>query len=50
MYLETNRKQENHHIQTAIVIGASLSGLMAAIALAEEGIRVTVIEKVDENR
>ena len=48
--METSRIQENHHIQTAIVSGASLSGLMAAIALAEEGIRVTVIEKVDENR
>lgn len=48
--METSEKQANHHIQTAIVIGASLSGLMAAIALAEEGIRVTVIEKVEENR
>ena len=48
--METSEKLANHPIQTAIVIGASLSGLMAAIALAEEGIRVTVIEKVDENR
>ena len=48
--METSEKLANYPIQTAIVIGASLSGLMAAIALAEEGIHVTVVEKVDENR
>lgn len=31
---------------TAIIVGASLSGLMTAIALAEEGINVTVLDKV----
>lgn len=33
---------------TAVIIGASLSGLMTSIALAEEGIDVTVIDKVSE--
>lgn len=32
----------------AIIVGASLSGLMTAIALAEEGIAVTLLEKVSE--
>ncbi|MDW0110513.1 FAD-dependent oxidoreductase [Sporosarcina aquimarina] len=31
---------------SAVVVGASLSGLMAAIALAEEGMQVTLLEKV----
>lgn len=33
---------------TAIVIGGSLSGLMVALALAEEGIQVSVLEKAIE--
>lgn len=33
---------------SAIVVGASLSGLMAGIALAQEGIQVTILEKVGE--
>lgn len=33
--------------QTAIIVGASLAGLMTAIALAQEGLHVTVLEKAD---
>lgn len=33
---------------SAIVVGASLSGLMTGIALAQEGINVTILEKVSE--
>ena len=33
---------------TAIVIGGSLSGLMTGIALAEEGVQVTILEKVSK--
>lgn len=39
-------KHDNGQFESAIVIGASLSGLMTAIALAQEGIRVTILEKV----
>lgn len=38
---ESNIKEKG----SAIIIGASLSGLMTALALSEEGIRVTVLEK-----
>lgn len=36
--------------QRAMVVGGSLSGLMAAIALARENVRVTVLEKVSADR
>ncbi|GAB4074183.1 FAD-dependent urate hydroxylase HpxO [Barrientosiimonas marina] len=35
---------------SAVVVGASLSGLMAGIALAREGLHVTILEKADEDR
>lgn len=35
---------------TAVIVGASLSGLMAGIALAQENIQVTIVERVGENR
>ncbi|QTD39794.1 hypothetical protein [Sporosarcina sp. Te-1] len=35
---------------TAVVVGASLWGLMTGIAFAQEGIHVTIVEKVGENR
>src|SRR5690625_3199485 len=35
---------------TAIVVGGSLAGMMAGIALAREGIYVTIIEKAGEDR
>ena len=35
--------------ECAIVVGASLSGLMTAIALARKGVQVTVLEKVSGN-
>ena len=34
----------------AVIVGASLSGLMTGIALAQEGVHVTIVEKVGENR
>ncbi|KOS67702.1 hypothetical protein AEA09_03435 [Lysinibacillus contaminans] len=37
-------------IATAVIVGASLSGLMAGIALAQEGVHVTIVDKVGENR
>ena len=38
------------HNGTAVVVGASLSGLMTGISLAREGIRVTILDKVAEDR
>lgn len=35
---------------SAVIVGASLSGLMTGIALAREGLQVTIVEKADENR
>lgn len=44
-------ERQNHAKKgSAIVVGASLSGLMAAIALAREGICVTILEKSTEDR
>ncbi|MCG3087789.1 FAD-dependent oxidoreductase [Sporosarcina cyprini] len=34
----------------AVIVGASLSGLMSGIALAQEGVQVTIVEKVGEHR
>lgn len=42
--------RRNENIQSAIVVGASLSGLMTGIALAREGIQVTIVEKAGEQR
>ncbi|MDY0410098.1 NAD(P)/FAD-dependent oxidoreductase [Virgibacillus soli] len=36
--------------ESAVVVGASLSGLMTGIALAREGLHVTIIEKAEEER
>ncbi|MEO4053232.1 NAD(P)/FAD-dependent oxidoreductase [Solibacillus sp. CAU 1738] len=36
--------------ETSVIVGASLSGLMAGIALAQEGVHVTIVEKVGEDR
>lgn len=41
-------REENR--QSAVVVGASLSGLMTGIALAREGIHVTMVEKAGEER
>jgi len=35
---------------SAIVVGGSLAGLMAAISLSQEGVRVTVLEKASPDR
>src|SRR5699024_10015477 len=44
--LENVKHHDNHEKGTAIVIGASLSGLMAGISLAQEGLYVTILDKV----
>lgn len=36
--------------ESAVIVGASLSGLMTGIALAREGIRVTIVDKVGEGQ
>lgn len=36
--------------ETAIVVGASLSGLMTGISLAREGLHVTIVDKVSEEQ
>lgn len=36
--------------ESAVIIGASLSGLMTGIALAREGLNVTILEKVGEEQ
>lgn len=41
---------KNQYSGSVIVVGASLSGLMTAIALARESIQVTVLEKVGSGR
>ncbi|UPO90138.1 NAD(P)/FAD-dependent oxidoreductase [Niallia sp. Man26] len=40
----------NHEKQSAIVVGASLSGLMTAIALSRTGINVTILERASVER
>lgn len=42
-----NRKEQDG---SAIIVGASLSGLMAGLALAQEGIHITILDKVGEIR
>lgn len=34
--------------KSAVIVGASLSGLMTAISLAQENVQVTIVDKVDE--
>ena len=43
--LDVDKYKEDN---SAVVIGGSLSGLMTAIALSEQGISVTVLEKAEE--
>lgn len=43
--LNINKNKEDN---SAVVVGGSLSGLMTSIALSEEGIKVTVLEKAKE--
>ncbi|WP_284141043.1 NAD(P)/FAD-dependent oxidoreductase [Virgibacillus sp. LDC-1] len=43
-------ENKNNQNGTAVIVGASLSGLMTGIALAQEGLYVTILEKVGENR
>lgn len=45
----TNLNNEIEH-ESAIIVGASLSGLMTGIALAREGLYVTILEKVGEEQ
>lgn len=40
----------NERDVSAVIVGASLSGLMTGIALAQEGIHITIIDKVGEIR
>jgi len=42
----------DHHtkLESAIVVGASLSGLMTGISLAREGIQVTILDKAGEEQ
>ena len=46
----TERKPNYAQTSSAIIVGGSLAGLMAAIALACEGINVTIMEKASEDR
>jgi len=41
---------KNKENETAIVVGASLSGLMTGISLAREGLHVTILDKVSEEQ
>ncbi|WP_182201156.1 FAD-dependent oxidoreductase [Paraliobacillus salinarum] len=45
-----NRDKTNEVEGTAIIVGASLSGLMAGIALSREGLNVTILERAKEGR
>lgn len=46
--MENKTGNYNSKSDSAIVIGASLSGLMTGIALAQEGIHVTILEKFSD--
>jgi glycine/D-amino acid oxidase-like deaminating enzyme len=46
---EMNPAGERHERQgTAVIVGASLSGLMTGLALSRAGVDVTMLERVDE--
>ena len=42
----SSRKAEQQSNGTAVIVGASLSGLMTGIALAQAGLYVTILERV----
>ena len=44
------RKAEQQSNCTAVIVGASLSGLMTGIALAQAGLNVTILERVSAER
>src|SRR3954468_22192768 len=44
------RKAEQKSNCTAVIVGASLSGLMTGIALAQAGLNVTILERVSAER
>ena len=44
-HIQVNKDKQH---DTAVIVGGSLSGLMTAIALSEQGIKVTVLEKSEE--
>lgn len=46
--MENNNINNKKRNDSAVIVGGSLSGLMTAIALADEGIKVTVLEKAKE--
>ena len=45
-----NAENKNTEHETAVIVGGSLAGLMTGIALAQEGIHVTILEKANEQR
>ena len=45
----TKARRERHERRgTAVIVGASLAGLMAGLALSRVGVDVTMLERVDE--
>jgi 2-polyprenyl-6-methoxyphenol hydroxylase-like FAD-dependent oxidoreductase len=46
----SGRKSHQQTIGKAIIVGASLSGLMTGIALANAGLNVTILERVSDER
>lgn len=48
--MEKSTQNNNTEIESAIIVGASLSGLMSGIALAREGLKVTILDKVGEEQ
>ncbi len=47
--MENVKLDKQNKQDTAVIVGGSLAGLMAAIALSEQGIYVTVLEKAKED-